>query len=142
MALAESVSVPENWEAVDFELKGTDGKIYSSKDFKDKEGLLIIFSCNHCPYAEASWPLLIELHKKFGEQISFAGINPNDASMYPEDDFESMKELVEEKEIEFPYLVDETQETAKRYKAQCTPDLYLFKKEGDKDVKEGEYKEK
>ena len=132
MALVESVSLPEDWEAADFELKGTDGKVYSLKDFKDKEGLLVIFTCNHCPYAEASWPILIDLHQEFGEKISFVAINPNDPEMYPEDNVEGMKDLVQEKKIEFPYLVDETQEVAKTYKAQCTPDLYLFKKDEGK----------
>ena len=132
MVLLESVTLPEDWEAEDFELKGTDGKMHSLKDFEDKDGLLVIFTCNHCPYAEASWPILIDLHKEFGKKIGFVAINPNDPDAYSDDDFESMKELVKKKGIEFPYLVDATQEVAKTYKAQCTPDLYLFRKDEGK----------
>ncbi len=132
MVLLESVMLPENWQAEDFQLKGTDGKQYSLKDFKDKDGLLVIFTCNHCPYAEASWPVLIDLHQEFKNKVNFVAINPNDPETYPDDDFENMKKLVKEMELGFPYLIDATQEVAKTYKAQCTPDLYLFKKDGGK----------
>lgn len=128
MVLLESVTLIEDWIASDFKLKGTDGKEYSLKDFEEKDGLLIIFTCNHCPYAEASWPVLISLHQEFGDKVNMVAINSNDPVMYPDDDFENMKRLVKEKGIDFSYLVDETQGVAKKYKAQCTPDLYLFKK--------------
>jgi len=127
MALVKSVSLPMGWEAVDFKLRGVDEKQYSLADFKDKRGLLIVFTCNHCPYAQVAWPLLVELDKKFGKEIGIVGINPNDAVRYADDSFEKMKELVEEQGIKFPYLVDESQELARQYQAQCTPDPYLFK---------------
>lgn len=122
-----SEQVPIGWEAKDFRLKDTDEKLYSPSDFKGKKGLLIIFSCNHCPYAKASWPLLIDLFNKFRDNIGFLAINPNDEITYPDDSFEAMKEKKVEWGITFPYLRDESQEVAKAYKAVCTPDPYLFK---------------
>ncbi len=129
MALLYSEQLPIGWEAADFNLIGTDDKSYSLKDFAGHKGLLIIFTCNHCPYAKAAWPLVTELHKRFGQDIAFVAINPNDYETYPDDTPEAMKEKMTEWNIQFPYLVDETQEIAKSYKAQCTPDPYLFKNE-------------
>lgn len=129
MALVQSEPLPIGWETKDFSLKNTDEKQYSLKDFTDKKGLLIVFTCNHCPYAIASWPLIIDLYHQFGKDIAFTAINPNDEEMYPEDSFEQMKVKKVEWDIPFPYLRDETQEIAQVYKAQCTPDLYLFKNE-------------
>jgi len=126
MGLVESTKTELDWEAPDFDLKGTDGKNYSLTDFVDKKGLLVIFTCNHCPYSEASWPLLVELYEKYQNDINFVAINPNDDSMYPEDSFEEMIKTADRLSINFPYLRDETQEIAKAYDAQCTPDLYLF----------------
>jgi len=132
VVLLESITLPDSWQAEDFKLKGTDGKMYSLKDFEDKDGLLVIFTCNHCPYAVASWPELIKLYQQFGDKVSFVAITPNDPETYPDDDFEGMQKLVKEMSLGFPYLVDETQKVAKTYKAQCTPDLYLFRKEDGK----------
>jgi len=129
MALVESVSLPTGWEAKDFKLMGVDEREYSLDDFKRKKGLLIVFSCNHCPYAIASWPLLVELYKKWGDKVEFVVINPNDPKMYPEDNLEGMKRLVKDYGVEFAYVVDETQEVTREYKAQCTPDPYLFKRD-------------
>lgn len=123
----ESKTLPVGWEAKDFHLPDTEGREISLADFKDKKGLLVAFTCNHCPYAKASWPLIIELYRKFGDEVAFVGINPNDEKTYPEDSLSVMKEKVKEWGIPFSYLRDETQEVARAYKAQCTPDLYLFK---------------
>ena len=128
----ESKTKPIGWEAPDFSLPATDGGNISSKDFSDKKGLLVAFTCNHCPYAKASWPLLIEFHNKFGSDIGFVGINPNDEATYPEDSFEEMKKRVPEWGISFPYLRDESQEIARAYNAQCTPDIFLFQNDSGK----------
>ena len=125
----ESTKLSLGWEAPDFSLKDTDEKVYSLSDFADKKGLIIVFSCNHCPYAKAAWPLIIDLHHKYGKNIGFVTINPNDEITYPDDSFEQMKVKKVEWNIPFPYLRDETQEVARTYQAQCTPDPYLFKKE-------------
>jgi peroxiredoxin len=129
MALVQSEPLPIGWEAKDFFLKDTEGKQYSLKNFADKKGLLIVFTCNHCPYAVASWPLIIDLYLQFGKDIAFVAINPNDEINYPQDSFEQMKIKKIEWKIPFSYLRDETQEIAQAYQAQCTPDLYLFKNE-------------
>lgn len=126
MALLHSENFPLGWPAVDFSLPDTAGANHSLADFKSR-GLLIAFTCNHCPYAIASWPLLIDLHKQFGEHVDFVAINSNDEKAYPEDSYEEMKKKVQEWEIPFLYLRDKTQEVARAYQAQCTPDLYLFK---------------
>ena len=131
MVLTYSQTLPQGWQIPDFSLPSTEGKNVSPSDFSHKRGLLVIITCNHCPYAQAAWPLLTELYEKYKEQVAFLAINPNDASAYPEDSFEEMKKQVVKRQIKFPYLRDESQEVAKAFQAQCTPDLYLFEnKEG------------
>lgn len=117
-------------KAPNFDLRGIDGKQYSIRngDFADKDGLLIIFMCNHCPYVKAKLPAIVELHKKFGDNIGFIGINSNDPE-YPGEGMENMKSFAAERGMEFPYVLDNTQEVAKAYGATCTPDPFLFNKE-------------
>ncbi len=127
MTLLQSSKTPVNWEAPNFNLPGTDGKSYSLASFKDAKGLVVVFTCNHCPYARAAWPLLTALATQYkGQGVEFVGINPNDEEEYPEDSFEEMKKRVPEWGINFPYLRDEDQTVVKAYDAQCTPDIYLF----------------
>ena len=91
------------------------------------KGLLVAFTCNHCPYAIAVWPRLIRLAQYAqGLGIHTVGINPNIHPDYPEDAPDKMKEKIKEWGIGFPYLVDNTQKVADAFKAQCTPDLYLY----------------
>lgn len=129
MVLLQSEDVKIGWKAPDFELKDTEDNLRSLNDFTDKQGILIVFSCNHCPYAQAAWPVLNNLYEQFGDKISFAAINPNDEEAYPEDSYENMKKWVEEGKVKFSYLRDKTQETARKYKAKCTPDPFLFRVE-------------
>jgi len=119
-------------EAPDFSLLATDGKTYSLGDLLDKKALVLVFTCNHCPYAQAAWPLLIELYYQFRDTARFVAINSNDETTYPEDSFEAMKEKTEEWLIPFPYLRDESQDVARAYEAQCTPDVYAFRTESEK----------
>ncbi len=126
MTLAESNIKPAGRQAPDFDLMGTNGDTYTLKDFAFKRGLCVVFTCNHCPYAKASRAPLIELSYQF-TQIGFVAINSNDADAYPEDSFEHMKAFTGKYGIPFHYLYDESQEVAKAYDAQCTPDVYLFK---------------
>ena len=115
MVLLESeVSLKTGDKAPDFSLKGTDDKMHSLTDYNQK-GLLVIFMCNHCPYVKAKIEAIKEIHDKFKDQISLVGINSNDSEKYPDDSFESMKTIADEKGMAFDYLVDETQETAKKY---------------------------
>ena len=132
MTLLYSEKLPPSWEAPVFNLLGVDGKQYTLDNFQDKKGLLIIFTCNHCPYAQAAWPLLGELYQQYGTQINFAAINSNDALNYPEDSYDAMKVFAQQAKIPFPYLRDESQATARAYQAQCTPDIYLFINEAGK----------
>ena len=126
MVLLESeVSLKTGDTAPDFTLMGIDDKTHSLNDYNQK-GLLIIFMCNHCPYVKAKIEAIKEIHEKFKDHISLVGINSNDSDKYPDDSFESMKNVASEKDIKFDYLIDETQEIAKRYGAVCTPDPFLF----------------
>ena len=115
--------------APSFELLGTDSKKHSLNDYKSYEGLLVIFMCNHCPYVKAKVDAIKEIYEKFKDKIAVVGINSNDSTNYPEDSFDAMKEIVKEKGLGFDYLVDETQEIARKYGAMCTPDPFLFNKD-------------
>lgn len=114
-------------KALPFKLKGVDDKYYSLDDFSDKKVLCVIFSCNHCPYVIAVEDRINAIAKDYsGKSFALVCINPNDQSANTEDSFEGMKKRAEEKGFAFPYLRDETQETAKAYDAVCTPDIYLY----------------
>ena len=126
MAKMESViSLKTGDVAPDFNLKGIDDQTHSLNDYS-KKGLLVIFMCNHCPFVKAKIEAIKELHDKFKDDIAIVGINSNDSVKYPDDDFDSMKEVAKEKGLKIDYLVDETQEIAKKYGAVCTPDPFLF----------------
>ncbi|RME88607.1 MAG: thioredoxin family protein [Candidatus Hydrogenedentota bacterium] len=129
MALLESLQIPLGTKMPEFTLKDAHGKQYTSQDLMGENGLLVIFSCNHCPYAQAVWPRLVKLSKFLRENgIGVVAINPNIHPDYPEDDPKKMPEYAKKWGIDFPYLVDDTQSVAKQFKAQCTPDLYLYDK--------------
>ena len=113
--------------APDFSLVGIDDKRHSLAEYDGYKGLLVIFMCNHCPYVKAKTDALNELYDTYGSSgIAIVGINSNDATDYPEDSFDAMKQTAKEKGFEFDYLVDETQEVARAYGAVCTPDPFLF----------------
>ena len=117
--------------APDFELEGTDGGTHSPSEFDDHGALLVVFTCNHCPYAQAKIPFLNDLAADYDE-VAVVGINPNDNPDYPDDSFEDMVELVEDGTIRYDaYLWDSTQEAAVDYGAVCTPDPFLFENDGD-----------
>ncbi len=129
MAKMESViSLKTGDNAPEFNLKGIDDQMHSLNDYS-KKGFLVIFMCNHCPFVKAKIEAIKELHDKFKDDISIVGINSNDSVKYPDDDFDSMKAVAKEKGLEIDYLVDETQEIAKKYGAVCTPDPFLFDSE-------------
>jgi peroxiredoxin len=110
-----------------FSLKGTDGRIWSQDDFADASVLVVVFTCNHCPYAIASEERLISLQHDFVDRsVRFVLINPNDADRYPDDSFGNMVRRAREKDFPFPYLQDESQEVARAYDAACTPDIFVF----------------
>ena len=130
MVLLESqVKLKTGDKAPDFKLLGVDDKKHSLDDYKNYEGLLVLFICNHCPYVKAKVEAIKEIHEKFKDKVALVGINSNDPTNYPDDSFENMKNIAKEKGLKFDYLVDETQEIAKKYGAICTPDPFLFNKE-------------
>jgi peroxiredoxin len=109
-----------------FELEGTDGETYTLASFADNEALLIVFTCNHCPYAQAKFDALNAIAEDY-DDVAVAGINPNDDEEYPEDSFEKMREYVEKGRVRYDaYLRDESQAVARAYGATCTPDPFLF----------------
>lgn len=116
--------------APEFELLGVDDKKHTFSSYKGSEAVLVIFMCNHCPYVKAKVGAINEIHNRFQGRVAVVGINSNDAVAYPDDSFDSMKKFTQEKGIKFSYLVDDTQEVAKKYGAICTPDPFLFNKEG------------
>ncbi|MBT5856249.1 thioredoxin family protein [bacterium] len=127
MALVESVSIQLGTKMPDFFLATPDEESLSSDSLMGEKGLLVVFTCNHCPYAIAIWDRVIALANEFESKgISTVAINPNIHPGYPEDSSENMTRLIEQRGIEFPYLVDPDQSVARSYDAQCTPDLYLL----------------
>ncbi|WP_372479073.1 thioredoxin family protein [Halomicrobium sp. HM KBTZ05] len=117
-------------EAPAFELPGTDGETYTLDAFADREALLVVFTCNHCPYAQAKFDELNRLAAEYDE-VAVVGISANDPEEYPDDSFEKMQELVDDGTVDYDaYLFDESQETAAAYGARCTPDPYLFADDG------------
>ena len=116
--------------ASDFSLKNIDNKMVSLKDFTNAKGFIVIFTCNHCPYAKAYEDRIINLHKRF-EPLGYPviAINPNDPELQPEDSFEKMKIRAQEKEFPFVYLLDEKQEVYPKFGATKTPHVFILNKE-------------
>jgi len=127
MALVASIHVDTGWQLPDLTLTDVQGKSVRLTDQIGENGLLVAFTCNHCPYAIAVWPRLIRhaaALKAMG--INTIAVNPNIHPDYPADGIPAMQEKIAEWGIDFPYLADDTQAVAKAFDAQCTPDLYLF----------------
>lgn len=124
MALVESLMVPLGGSAPAFELiEPATGKIHRIENLLRPKGLLVMFICNHCPYVKHIEYGLLDLGNDYVDsEIGIVAINANDADAYPQDSPQHMAE----KEYPFPYLFDETQEVAKRFGAECTPDFFLY----------------
>jgi peroxiredoxin len=96
-----------------------------------KNAVVVIFSCNHCPYVRAWEDRLVQIQADYeAKGAQLVAINANDESKYPDDSFSKMKERAIEKKFNFPYLRDESQEVASAYGAQRTPEVFLFDKSG------------
>ncbi len=127
MALVESSAVTLGAKMPSFELENAQGTLFRSHRLTGQVGTLVVFTCNHCPYAIATWPRLIHLAQAFRDQgIVTIAINPNIHPDYPADSPEEMLRKVAEWGIPFPYLVDRDQSVARAFAAQCTPDPYLY----------------
>ena len=119
--------------APDFSLKNVDGAMVSLADYSDQKGVIVVFTCNPCPFAKAYEQRIIQLHQKYEDQgYPVVAINPNDDEISPDDTFEKMKQRAGEKEYPFPYLKDETQEVYRAYGAARTPHIFLLEKKGGK----------
>lgn len=114
-------------QAISFSLPGVDGQTHSLAQYEDKKIVAVIFSCNHCPYVLAWEDRLIAAQKDYAEKgVQFILISANDVSKYPADSFPNMQAHAAEKGFPFPYLYDETQEIARAYGAERTPEIFLF----------------
>lgn len=114
-------------KAIDFELPGVDGRTWSLQQCMGENGLLIMFICNHCPYVKAVLDRIIrDTNELKSLGINSVAIMANDTVEYPADSFDNMKLLSERLNFGFPYLLDETQQTAKDYGAVCTPDFFGY----------------
>lgn len=127
MALTPSTMTELGKHAPDFLLPDFNGKTHSLNDFQGKPALLVMFICNHCPYVKHVRHELGKLYHDYnGKGLGIVGINSNDAENYPDDSSANMKKMARESNWLFPYLIDETQEIAKKYRAACTPDFFLY----------------
>ena len=129
MALLKTPICDFGLNAIDFKLKSINGELLTLNDVKGNNGTLIMFICNHCPYVKAIIRELADDCAKLKEDgINSVAIMSNDTKNYPEDSFENMKKFSNRYNFSFPYLIDETQEIAKKYDAVCTPDFFGYNK--------------
>jgi len=112
--------------APDFSLPGVDGKNYSLQSFS-QEIVVVIFSCNHCPYVQAYEDRMMALQRQYQEKgVTLVAINANETKNYPDDTFEKMVVRAKEKGFNFPYLRDDTQKVAEAFGAHYTPEIFLL----------------
>ena len=128
MALTESFMLPLGTKASSFILPNVvNGEMQKLEALKGSKGTLIIFMCNHCPYVIHLLDNILKTSEKLlTKKIKTVAISSNSIITHPQDGPDEMKKLAISKKFNFPYLYDETQEVAKSYKAECTPDFYLF----------------
>lgn len=127
MVRTASTMLPLGTEAPNFSLPDCSGKLVSRDDFLNRQGLLVIFMCNHCPYVKHVAPELARLADEYlAKGIAVVGISSNDVSKYPDDSPENMKAEAVSQGYHFPYLYDSDQSVARAYRAACTPDFFLF----------------
>jgi peroxiredoxin len=127
MASVTSTMLPLGTAAPAFGLPDTKGNTVSISDFGDAPALLVVFMCNHCPYVKHIRESFVELVKEYQARgVAVVGINSNDVEKYPDDSPELMAWDAQTHGYTFPYLIDESQEVARAYRAACTPDFFLF----------------
>lgn len=128
MALTLSNMMELGTKAPNFALMDTvTGKTVALTDLKSDVATVVLFICNHCPYVKHINAKTVEIANNYQKKgVQFVAISSNDAASYPEDSPEKMKQVAKEEGYTFPYLYDETQEVAKAYQAQCTPDIFVF----------------
>lgn len=115
--------------ATDFKLKSVDGKMYSMSDYKKAKGFIVVFTCNHCPFAKKYEDRINDLAKNYKSKgYILLAINPNDPEVEPDDSYELMQQRAKEKGFVFPYLLDEGQKIYPQYGATKTPHVFLLDK--------------
>lgn len=114
-------------KAPDFALQSVDGKLVALSSFVDAKGVILVFTCNHCPYSVKYEDRIIALHEAYATKgFPVLAVNPNDSVTVPEDSFSNMKERAATKKFPFPYVVDATQAIAQKYGARRTPHAYVL----------------
>ena len=127
MARSEARVCDFGWKAREFDLPGVDGKRHTLESARGKNGLLVMFICNHCPYVKSIRDRIIRDTRELQQyDINSIAIMSNDPTEYAEDSFENMKLVAQRHGYPFPYVWDETQQVAKDYGAICTPDFFGF----------------
>jgi peroxiredoxin len=115
------------WTAADFSLHGVDGRTYGLADIRGAKGTVVVFICNHCPYVKAVIGRIAEEATALAAiGVGMIAINANDTKNYREDSFDNMQAFAKRHALPFPYVIDETQDIARAYDAQCTPDFFGF----------------
>jgi peroxiredoxin len=118
-------------QLIPFRLKSVDGSVRSAEDYRSARALAVIFWCNHCPYVRAWEDRVIALQREYADRgAQFLLVSSNDPQKYPDDSFDEMQKRAREKGYPFPYLFDETQEVARQYGAERTPEIFLFDETG------------
>lgn len=113
--------------APDFELPDTEGVAHKLADAEDAQATVVVFTCNHCPYALTWHDRILSVVRDYaGRGVRFFAINPNDGEQYPQDSYEAMQGRVNEEDWPMPYLHDESQRTARSWGAVTTPDVYIL----------------
>ena len=118
--------------APDFrDLPGVDGRTYSRTDFAGKKALVVVFSCNHCPYVQAYEDRINAIAREYAPKgVALVAINANDVKAYPDDNFDAMVTRARQKGFVFPYLRDDTQQVASAFGAECTPEVFIVDRAG------------
>lgn len=115
--------------APDFDLPGVDGRKHSLASFADRQVLVVIFSCNHCPYVKDYETRMVSIQRDYSAKgVQLVAINSNDEQAYPEDSFPEMIRRAKERGFNFPYLRDESQKVVEAYGGVCTPHVFAFDK--------------
>jgi peroxiredoxin len=129
--LAINAEVKPGDKAVMFTLKNVNGSNISLTDYNDQKGVILVFTCNACPFAKAYEQRIIKLHENFASLgFPVVAINPNDPDISPEDAFENMKARAGDRNYPYPYLKDEMYEVYRAYGASRTPQVFLLKNNG------------
>jgi len=122
-------------KAADFNLKNVDGKMVSLAGLSSAKGYIMVFTCNHCPFAKAYESRIMGLNEEFAPKgYPVIAINPNDPTQVDEDSYSNMKTVAKIKGYKFPYLVDGTQEVAREYGAAHTPHVFVLQKTNDGNI--------